>query len=83
MATLAASDKVGLVPADYRVDAPSLDGLDEAARQAALVRFDVTLSARILTYVLDATRGRIDPDRISGYHDLPRKTVDLDAAMKD
>jgi len=80
-ATLAASDKVGLVPADYRVDMPALDGLDDAARQAALVRFDMALSAKTLTYVLDATRGRVDPDRISGYHDLPRKKVDLDAAM--
>ncbi|MGN6571925.1 MAG: L,D-transpeptidase family protein [Pseudolabrys sp.] len=81
MATLAASDKVGLVPADYRVDPPALDGLDDAARQAALADFDVRLSARTITYVLDATRGRIDPDRISGYHDLPRKSVDLAAAM--
>jgi len=81
MATLAASDKVGLVPADYRVETPALDGLDEAARQAALARFDVMLSAKTMTYVLDATRGRIDPDRISGYHDLPRKSVDLAAAM--
>lgn len=81
LATLAASDKVGLVPADYRLDVPSLDGLDDTARQAALVRFDVALSNKTLTYVLDATRGRIDPDRISGYHDLPRKTVDLGAAM--
>lgn len=81
MATLAASDKVGLVPADYRVDPPGLDGLDEAARQAALARFDVMLSARTMTYVLDAIRGRIDPNRISGYHDLPRKSVDLAAAM--
>ena len=81
MATLATSDKVGLAPADYRLDMPNLDGMDDAARQAALVRFDVALSAKTLTYVLDATRGRIDPDRISGYHDLPRKTVDLGAAM--
>ena len=81
MATLNASDKVGLVPADYRVDPPALDGLDDAARQAALARFDILLSARTMTYVLDATRGRIDPNRISGYHDLPRKSVDLAAAM--
>jgi murein L,D-transpeptidase YcbB/YkuD len=81
IATLNASDKVGLEPADYRVDAPSLDGRDDAARQAALLRFDLTLSAKTLSYVLDATRGRSDPDRISGYHDLPRKNVDLAAAM--
>ena len=82
MAALAASDKVGLDPADYRVDAPNLDGLDDAARQAVLARFDIALSARAMTYVLDATRGRIAADRLSGYHDLPRKSVDLAAAMQ-
>jgi len=81
MAALNASDKVGLEPADYRVDVPNLDGLDGGARQSALLRFELSLSAKALTYVLDATRGRIDPDRLSGYHDLPRKTVDLKAAM--
>jgi len=81
IAVLNASGVVGLDPADYRVETPNLDGLDDQARQAALLRFDVALSAKALTYVLDAQRGRVDPDRISGYHDLPRKTVDLAAAM--
>ena len=81
IATLNASDKVGLEPADYRVDVPNLDGLDGAAREGALLRFELSLSAKALTYVLDATRGRVDPDRLSGYHDLPRKSVDLGKAM--
>ena len=81
IAVLNTSDKVGLEPSDYRVDVPNLDGLDDAARRSALLRFDLSLSAKALTYVLDATRGRIDPDRLSGYHDLPRKTVDLGKAM--
>lgn len=81
IAVLYASDSVGLDPADYRVETPKLDDLDDAARQAALLRFDIALSAKALTYVLDARRGRVDPDRISGYHDLPRKSVDLAAAM--
>jgi murein L,D-transpeptidase YcbB/YkuD len=81
MAALNASDKVGLEPADYRVEVPNLDGLDGTARQNALLRFELSLSAKALTYVLDATRGRVDPDRLSGYHDLPRKNVDLGKAM--
>jgi murein L,D-transpeptidase YcbB/YkuD len=69
-----------LNPADYKVALPQLS--DEAsARQQALLRFELTLSAKVLTYTLDATRGRIDPNRISGYHDLPRKSVDLVAAL--
>ncbi len=51
-------------------------------RRAALIGFEMELSARVLAYVLDATRGRIDPNRLSGYHDLPRKDVDLDLALR-
>ena len=46
-----------------------------------MLRFELALSAKVLTYVLDATRGRIDPNRLSGYHDLPRKSVDLSIAL--
>jgi len=79
IAKLSASDAVGLDPADYRVALPDLADADGKA--AALLRFELELSARLLTYVLDATRGRIDPNRLSGYHDLPRKNVDLLAAL--
>jgi murein L,D-transpeptidase YcbB/YkuD len=81
MARLAASDAVGLDPADYRVAMPDLERADADARPSALLRFELALSAKVLTYVLDATRGRIDPNRLSGYHDLPRKTVDLVDAL--
>jgi len=81
MAALAASDTVGLDPTDYRVTLPDLPGTDAIAASQALLRFDLALSAKVLTYVLDATRGRIDPKRLSGYHDLPRKTVDLTGAL--
>ena len=49
--------------------------------QKALITFEMELSAKVLTYVLDATRGRINANRLSGYHDLPRKKVDLVAAL--
>jgi murein L,D-transpeptidase YcbB/YkuD len=81
IAALTASDTVGLDPADYRVTLPDLPSTDSAATAQALLRFDLALSAKVLTYVLDATRGRIDPDRLSGYHDLPRKNVDLVEAL--
>jgi murein L,D-transpeptidase YcbB/YkuD len=78
---LAASDTVGLDPADYRVAMPDLQSAEAGAKPPALLRFELALSAKVLTYVLDATRGRIDPNRLSGYHDLPRKTVDLVEAL--
>lgn len=42
-----------------------------------LMTFELALSAKVLTYVQDTVRGRIDPNKISGYHDFKRKTVDL------
>jgi murein L,D-transpeptidase YcbB/YkuD len=80
IAELGAADKYGLNPADYKIALPQLPD-DENARQQALLRFELALSAKVLTYTLDATRGRIDPNKISGYHDLPRKSVDLAAAL--
>jgi len=82
IAELRAADKYGLDPADYRVDVPQLPD-DRAARAQASLRFEFALSAKALNYVLDATRGRVDPNRISGYHDLPRKSVDLNAALDE
>ena len=81
LATLAAAGTVGLDPEDYRVALPETQNADPAAAALALLRFELALSAKVLTYVLDATRGRIDPNRLSGYHDLPRKNVDLEQAL--
>jgi murein L,D-transpeptidase YcbB/YkuD len=81
IARLAASDAVGLDPADYQVAVPEPQSADAVAAPAALLGFELALSAKVLTYVLDATRGRIDPNRLSGYHDLPRKSVDLVDAL--
>ncbi len=83
MAELARADEFGLEPRDYEVVAPTDDFAagDSEAREKALIEFEIALSARVLTYVLDAKRGRIDPNRISGYHDFTRKTVDLETVM--
>ena len=82
IAELGAADKYGLNPADYKVALPQLPE-DATARAQALLRFELALTTKTLTYTLDATRGRIDPNRISGYHDLPRKSVDLVPALSD
>jgi len=69
----------GLDPADYAVSVPaksfSMDNM--TARQKELAEFELALSARVLRYVRDAERGRIDPNRISGYHDFAPKPLDL------
>ena len=52
------------------------------AYQRAQMQFELALSAKVLAYVQDTTRGRVDPNRISGYHDFKRKTVNLAPVLK-
>ncbi len=81
LAVLADAASVGLDPADYAIVMPQAS--DVADRDAGLAQFEVELSAAVATYALDATRGRVDPNRISGYHDFKRKDVNLVAALKN
>jgi murein L,D-transpeptidase YcbB/YkuD len=78
LAVLAEARAHGLVADEYHVpaiDRPAAEGeaIDEALR---LAEFEMTLSARVLRYVRDAKGGRVDPNRISGYHDFELKSVD-------
>ncbi|MBD9403679.1 hypothetical protein, partial [Comamonas sp. CMM02] len=52
------------------------------AYQRALMQFELSLSAKVLTYVQDNMRGRVDPNELSGYHDFKRKTVNLTPVLK-
>jgi len=76
---LNAADEVGLSAADYRVEAPAdaFDVTQGTERQKELMAFEMKLSVAVANYMLDATRGRVDPNRISGYHDFKRKSPDL------
>lgn len=78
IAALAGAGDVGLDPADYAVSPPDLSAsADPAARDLALMQFELALSSKVLTYVQDTERGRVDPNKLSGYHDFKRKTVNL------
>lgn len=85
IAVLADAATVGLDPWDYAVKIPSdsFDSADMSARYGELATFEIALSSAVATYVQDAVRGRIDPNRISGYHDFKRKDVNLVAALKN
>ena len=80
---LSTANAYGLKSEDYDVVLPArgntLSENDQRLRN--LIEFEMALSTKVLTYVLDATRGRVNPNRISGYHDLPRHKVDLAAAL--
>ena len=79
IAVLDDADAVGLSAEDYRVEAPAdaFDVTRGTARQQQLMAFEMKLSVAAANYLLDATRGRVDPNRISGYHDFKRKSPDL------
>lgn len=81
MKALARAADYGLDPADYAVASPS--GFDEDARRRDLARFELELTAKVLTYVRDAKRGRIDPNRISEYHDFKLHSVDYAAVLDE
>ncbi|MFC6444091.1 L,D-transpeptidase family protein [Shinella zoogloeoides] len=85
IAVLADAASVGLDPWDYAVQIPSdsFDSADMNKRYSELATFEVALSSAVATYIQDAVRGRIDPNRISGYHDFKRKDVNLVGALKN
>lgn len=83
MAVLAQADLIGLDPADYKVSLPTIDSgsVNPADRDRALMQFELALSAKVLAFVQDDQRGRIDPNKLSGYHDFKRKDVNLAAVL--
>ena len=84
MGFLANAGTVGLDPADYAVNLPAADPAnpDPTVRDHALTQFELELSSKVLAYVQDTVRGRIDPNKLSGYHDFKRKVVNLDPVLK-
>lgn len=75
--TLGDAASHGLEPHDYAVSVPGTD-----ADETALAAFEMELSARMLRYIRDARSGRVDPNRISGYHDFAPKELDAVAALQ-
>ncbi|WP_119943124.1 L,D-transpeptidase family protein [Neorhizobium sp. NCHU2750] len=45
--------------------------------EQALMQFELALSGKVMMFAQDMVRGRLDPNRISGYHDFKRKDVNL------
>lgn len=83
LAALQRADRFALAPEDYALDLPKgrAAPAGHGGGSDSLIRFELAFSARVLTYILDANRGRIDPNRLSGYHDFERKKIDLAARL--
>ena len=83
LAVLSEAAEHGLIADEYSVPAigrPAAEGeeIDPALR---IAQFEMTLSARVLRYMRDANGGRVDPNRISGYHDFEPKAFDFEHAL--
>ena len=61
-----------------RSPAPSAD--EQLAEEEA-ARFEVEMTARILRYGMDASAGRVDPNKLSGYHDFPEGRISAKAVL--
>lgn len=81
---LAQADAYGLVPEDYLPsDLNSFAGDPGAAAgdPEQLARLELGLTAAALRYAMDASGGRIAPNRLSVFHDLTPPTVDGGVAL--
>ncbi len=75
--TLQKADQEGLNPENYEVAVVGKAGSASslAGDPATLARFDLELSAMALRFSAHASGGMVNPNRISGYHDLNPPTV--------
>ena len=80
MRFLARVDEDGLEPQDYFVKLPD-ENLVGEERNLAFTNFDVALTSRVLRYIQDASNGRIIADRLSPFHDLPRRQIDFEKEL--
>ncbi len=76
MEVLSKAEEFGLNSQDYAVTVPQLSD-DAVERWAQLATFEFELTAASLSFIQDNESGRVNPNKISGYHDFKRKTVKL------
>jgi len=68
----------GLEARDYEVPEIGAAAASGEEAQAAQARFEMAMSAKVLRYVRDASRGRVVANRLSGYHDFAEKPLDYE-----
>jgi murein L,D-transpeptidase YcbB/YkuD len=77
-----AAGEVGLEAEDYLIETP-IAGATPEATAADAARFEIEMTARALRYAVDARAGRINPNRISGYHDFPENRAEAKALLDE
>lgn len=78
------SDVTASIAGEPQAEVQTVSATENEAKPVnrAMMQFELALSAKVLGYVQDTTRGRIDPNKLSGYHDFKRKTVNLSPVLK-
>lgn len=78
------SDVTASIAGEPQAEVQTVSAMENEAKPVnrAMMQFELALSAKVLGYVQDTTRGRIDPNKLSGYHDFKRKTVNLSPVLK-
>jgi murein L,D-transpeptidase YcbB/YkuD len=86
----------GAAPADTAVapdasapaNAPVATDAAAPAKSAAipshdkdLMQFELAMSAKVLLFAQDMVRGRVDANRLSGYHDIKRRDMNLSVVL--
>ena len=79
---LRAADGHGLNPADYQAEAiPAIAGA--AAGSSSWARYDVSLSAAVLRFVVDLHYGRVDPAKAGFRLETTRPVLDLVTVLEN
>ena len=81
---LANADEYGLRPEDYSVGFAAGDAtLGDAEQAAARLRFELSMTRAVLRYAKDSRFGRVNPNRLSGYHDFPDRSKDVSSLLDE
>lgn len=81
IAVLQTAEEYGLVSSEYAVAEP-ISGLSGEAAAAEAARFEIELTARAMRYAMDAAAGRVNPNKLSGYHDFPEGRIAAAAVLE-
>ena len=76
---LANAAAYGLEADDYDI---GFQAGSEPMSVEAAANFEILMTARVIRYAMDAQAGRIDPNKLSGYHDFPDNRADAKKALK-
>jgi len=76
-----ATDNASVPSVESAASAPVVAAEPAVSHDAELMQFELALSGKALLFAQDMVRGRIDPNRISGYHDFKRKDVNLSQTL--